>query len=74
MKDRADEAWDSFIERFQKIPKTYQLKILDEYEAACREKRDLDVEKMWKILILGENPELMFELLKADAEKNRPSS
>lgn len=46
MKDRAVAAWDSFIERFKKIPKTYQLEILDEYEAASREKRDLDVEKM----------------------------
>jgi len=43
--------------------------ILDEYEEARKEKRPLDVDKMWKLLILGGNRKLMFDLLNAD-EKN----
>ena len=61
--NRTVAAWGPFLYRFKKIPEDYQMLILEEYEAARREKRPLDVEKMWKILILGENPELMYKIL-----------
>ena len=65
----ATGSWRSFVKRFKKIPKTFQMAILDEYEEARKEKRPLDVDKMWKLLILGGNRKLMFDLLNAD-EKN----
>jgi len=64
--NRAVAAWGPFLYRFKKIPEDFQMVILDEYEAARREKRPLNVEKMWKILILGENPKLMSEILNSE--------
>ena len=65
MKDRiADDPtvayWYQFLERFDKIPVKYQLMILDEYDEAENFRRDLDVDKMWEILIVGESKRKSF--------------
>lgn len=56
--DPALAYWAPFLDRFKKIPVEYQQMILDEYEEAEKQCRDLDPEKMWKILAAGESDNL----------------
>ena len=56
MKDgSAVEYWIPFVRRMRNIPMEYQLAIIDEYEKAENQVRDMDIEKMWDLLLAGEN-------------------
>ncbi len=47
--DSAVEYWIPFVKRMKNIPMEYQLAIIDEYE------KDMNVERMWDLLLAGEN-------------------
>jgi len=53
--DSAVEYWIPFMKRFDKIPKGFQSAIIDEYEKAETQGRELNVEKMWDLLLAGES-------------------
>jgi len=53
--DPAVEYWIPFVRRMRNIPMEYQLAIIDEYEKAEDAGTDMDVEKMWDLLLAGEN-------------------
>ena len=53
--DPAVEYWIPFVRRMRNIPMEYQLAIIDEYEKAEDAGKDMDVEKMWDLLLAGEN-------------------
>ena len=53
--DSAVEYWIPFVKRMKNIPMEYQLAIIDEYEKAENQVRDMDIEKMWDLLLAGEN-------------------
>jgi len=55
MEDDPDvEYWMPFLDRMKNIPMEYQLAILREYEVAESQGRDLNVERMWDLLLAGE--------------------
>jgi len=53
--DSAVDYWIPFVKRMKNIPMEYQLAIIDEYEKAENQVRDMDIEKMWDLLLAGEN-------------------
>lgn len=53
--DPAVEYWIPFVRRMRNIPMEYQLAIIDEYEKAEDAGKDMDVEKMWDLLLAGES-------------------
>jgi len=53
--DSAVDYWIPFVKRMKNIPMEYQLVIIDEYEKAENQVRDMDIEKMWDLLLAGEN-------------------
>ncbi len=53
--DSAVEYWIPFVKRMKNIPMEYQLAIIDEYEKAENQVRDMDIEKIWDLLLAGEN-------------------
>lgn len=53
--DPAVEYWIPFVRRMKNIPMEYQLVIIDEYEKAENQVRDMDIEKMWDLLLAGES-------------------
>jgi len=56
MKDgSAVEYWIPFVRRMRNIPMEYQLAIIDEYEKGENTGKDMNVERMWDLLLAGEN-------------------
>lgn len=53
--DPAVEYWIPFIKRMAKIPTDYQMAILDEYEKAENMEYEINVEKIWDLLLEGED-------------------
>jgi len=49
------EYWIPFVNRMKNIPTDYQLAIIDEYEIAEKTGKDINVEKMWDLLLAGED-------------------
>ncbi len=52
--DPAVEYWIPFIRRMNKIPRNYQMAIIDEYLKVENTGKDMNVEKMWDLLLSGE--------------------
>ena len=53
--DPAVEYWIPFVRRMRNIPMEYQLAIIDEYEKGENTGKDMNVERMWDLLLAGEN-------------------
>ncbi len=53
--DPAVEYWIPFIRRMDKIPREYQMAIIDEYLKVENTGKDMNVEKMWDLLLAGED-------------------
>ena len=53
--DPAVEYWIPFVRRMRNIPMEYQLAIIDEYEKGENTGKDMDVERMWDLLLAGES-------------------
>lgn len=52
--DPAVEYWIPFLRRMKKIPREYQMAIIDEYLKVENTGKDMNVEKMWDLLLAGE--------------------
>jgi len=52
--DPAVDYWIPFIRRMNKIPRNYQMAIIDEYLKVENTGKDMNVEKMWDLLLSGE--------------------
>jgi len=52
--DPAVEYWIPFMRRMKKIPRQYQMAIIDEYLKVENTGKDMNVEKMWDLLLAGE--------------------
>ncbi len=53
--DPAVEYWIPFIRRMDKIPREYQMAIIDEYLKVENTGKDMNVERMWDLLLAGED-------------------
>lgn len=53
--DPAVQYWIPFVGRMMRIPMQYQLAIIDEYEKAENTGKGMNVEKMWDLLLAGED-------------------